>query len=40
MTPRSFELPAGGATQALTGSITLGSDGFFTNGTLTVTATG
>jgi hypothetical protein len=40
MTPRSFELPAGGGTQALSGSITLGADGFFTNGTVTVTPSG
>jgi hypothetical protein len=40
MTPRSFELPAGGGTQALSGSIALGADGFFTNGTVTVTPSG
>ena len=39
MTPRSFELPAGGGTQALSGSVSLGADGFFTDGTLTVTPT-
>jgi hypothetical protein len=37
MTPRSFDLPAGGGTQPLSGSIQDGGDGFFTNGTLTVT---
>jgi hypothetical protein len=40
MTPRSFELPAGGGTQAVGGSITLGADGFFTDGTVTVTPSG
>jgi hypothetical protein len=40
MAPRAFELPAGGGTQALSGSITLGDDGFFTNGTVTVTPSG
>jgi hypothetical protein len=39
MTPRSFELPATGGTQALSGSVTDGGDGFFTDGTLTVTST-
>jgi hypothetical protein len=39
LSPRSFELPAGGGVQPLSGSLTLGSDGFFTNGTLTVTPT-
>jgi hypothetical protein len=37
MTPRSFDLPAGGGTQPLSGSVQDGGDGFFTNGTLTVT---
>jgi hypothetical protein len=37
MTPRSFELPAAGGTQALGGSIADGGDGFFTSGTVTVT---
>jgi hypothetical protein len=36
MAPRTFELPADGGTQALAGSLTLGADGFFTDGTLTV----
>ncbi|MCW2983357.1 MAG: hypothetical protein JWR63_927 [Conexibacter sp.] len=40
MTPRTFELPAGGGTQAVGGSITLGTDGFFTDGTVTVTPSG
>ncbi len=39
MTPRSFDLPADGGTQPLAGSIEYGGDGFFTNGTLTVTST-
>jgi hypothetical protein len=37
MTPRSFDLPAGGGTQPLSGSVAFDGDGFFTNGTLTVT---
>jgi hypothetical protein len=37
MTPRSFDLPAGGGVQPLSGSVQDGGDGFFTNGTLTVT---
>ncbi len=36
MAPRSFDLPAGGGTQPLSGSVQDGGDGFFTNGTLTV----
>ncbi|HMJ35800.1 MAG TPA: hypothetical protein VK501_17990 [Baekduia sp.] len=39
MAPRTFELPAGGGTQTLGGSVESGGDGFFTNGTLTVTPT-
>ena len=39
MTPRSFDLPADGGTQPLSGSIAYDGDGFFTNGTLTVTST-
>jgi hypothetical protein len=35
--PRSFELPAGGGVQPLSGSVAQGPDGFFTDGTLTVT---
>lgn len=35
--PDAATLPITGGTQALTGSITVGGDGFFTNGTLTVT---
>lgn len=37
MTPRSFDLPAEGGTQPLSGSVAFDGDGFFTNGTLTVT---
>jgi hypothetical protein len=37
LAPLSFELPAGGGVQALGGSVADGGDGFFTNGTLTVT---
>jgi hypothetical protein len=40
ITPRSFELPAGGGTQPVAGSIALGADGFFTSGTVTVTPSG
>jgi hypothetical protein len=39
MAPRSFELPAEGGVQPLSGSVESGGDGFFTNGTLTVTPT-
>lgn len=35
--PLSFELPAGGGVQPLSGSVAQGADGFFSNGTLTVT---
>jgi hypothetical protein len=37
MAPRSFELPAGGGVQLLSGSVAFEGDGFFTNGMLTVT---
>jgi hypothetical protein len=37
MAPRTFELPAEGGVQPLSGSVESGGDGFFTNGTLTVT---
>jgi hypothetical protein len=37
MAPRSFELPAAGGTQPVGGSVADGGDGFFTDGTLTVT---
>jgi hypothetical protein len=36
MTPQSFDLPVGGGTQPLSGSVQDGGDGFFTDGTLTV----
>lgn len=35
--PLSFELPAGGGVQPLSGSVAQGTDGFFSDGTLTVT---